>query len=282
MRTSNTFITESVIASINVFSQLTILWKAVKVQREDLIQTGPSPKKTRDKFSVHGLAERPAAPVPRLSTVPAASQKIAASPAASDDPNLTTPSTKPTVNTPLCPNCIPRQETLVAAFEKLRAAQRHVNSAIIVGKEAVERSNAKLGAYDSVSRWGLPARGNMRDYPRHTHEDAIREGTRRRKEEEEHRKKAKGKMSTKSDAGEEERARSKRGVDRGRPKHDRGHGSTSRRSSPLDIGEETDETVPDQFDIDRQISDESSSSNVHNNDSEVDANWELDPDAEEE
>jgi len=281
----------------NVFSQLTMLRKAVKVQLDGLMATGLSPKKTGDKFSVHGLAERPPAPVPQVSTVPAASQKIAASPAASDNPNLPTPISKATANIPLCPNCIPRQETLVAAFEQLRAAQHRVNAAITLGKEAVERSNAKIGAYDSLyniyQKYGKPFQDGdrlpaeyMRDYPRHTHEDAIREGTRRRKEEERHKKEAKGKTSKKYDAGEEDRARPKR-LDRGRPKptrkqsvkHDRGHASTSRRSLPSDNGDESNETIPEKFrDSDRQFSDEES----YNDDSEVDADWEMDPDADEE
>ena len=127
-------------------------------------------------------------------------------------------------------------------------AQRCVNAAITLGKEAVECSNAKLGAYDSLynvyRKYGKPFQDGdclpeeyMRDYPRHTHEDAICEGMHRRKEEERQKKEAKGKTSKKYDAGEEDRARPQR-VDRGRPKptrkqsakRDCGHASTSRQT----------------------------------------------------
>ena len=175
--------------------------------------TGLSPN-TDDKFSVPGLAERPPAPVPQASTFPAASEQTAMLPAESEDANCNTNSNAP-VDNPLCPNCTPCQETLVAAFEQLRAAQHRVNMAITLGKEAVERSNAKIGAYDSLYnvylKYGKPFQDGdrlpkeyMKDYPRHNHEDAIREGTLRRKQQEEHQRKGKGKVTRKFDEAEED------------------------------------------------------------------------------
>ena len=259
------------------------------------MQTGP---KTQDKFSIPGLAERPPPPVPQVSAFPAAST-TASLPAASDDPpNI--PSSQSPVHTPSCSNCIPRQETLVAAFQQLRAAQRRVNSAIILGKEAVERSNAKIGAYDSLytvyQKYGKPFQDGdrlpeefMRDYPRHDHEDAIREGTRLRQEKGEDKRQRKGKASKKSDGGEEDRGQPKRaGIDRGHPnsggtksaKRVRGHPST-RRSVPSDNGEESEETIPDEFRDSEHQRSEDSSVNLYDGDSEADGDWELDPDADE-
>jgi hypothetical protein len=150
-------------------------------------------------------------------------------PAESEDANCNTNSNAP-VDNPLCPNCTPRQETLVAAFEQLRAAQHRVNMAITLGKEAVERSNAKIGAYDSLynvyRKYGKPFQDGdrlpkeyMKVYPRHNHEDAIREGTQRRKQQEEHQRKGKGKVTRKSDEVEEHRGQLRDGIVRGRAKH---------------------------------------------------------------
>jgi len=235
---------------------------------------------------------------------PAASEQTAMLPAESEDANCNTNSNAP-VDNPLCPNCTPRQETLVAAFEQLRAAQHRVNMAITLGKEAVERSNAKIGAYDSLynvyRKYGKPFQDGdrlpkeyMKVYPRHNHEDAIREGTRRRKQQEEHQRKGKGKVTRKSDEAEEDRGQFKRPeIARGRGKGtviSRGHakrggindgnGLTALRSVPPDNGEVSDESIPDGFrDSDPQCSDKESSINFYDGDSEADGDWELDPDA---
>jgi len=213
---------------------------------------------------------------------------------------------------------------LVAAFKQLWVAQHRVNTAITLGKEAVEHSNAKIGAYDSLYnvylKYGKPFQDGdrlpkeyMKDYPRHNHEDAIREGTWRRKQQEEHQRKGKGKVTRKSDEVEEHRRQLKRdGIVRGHAKcpaiargsgtqpgiargsgtqpgiargHSKrggidGHGLTARWSVPPDNREVSDESIPDGFqDSDPQRSEDESSINLYDGDSEADGDWELDPDA---
>ena len=154
------------------------------------------------RIKLPGLAPRPPPPVPQASALPVAS-KTSAFPAASEAtqasalPEATSavsaaseetckiPSLNTPVETPACPNCIQRQRTLVAAFEQLQAAKQQVKAAIILGKEAVERSNARIGAYESLytiyKSHGMPFEHGdrlpkefMRDYPRHKYVDAIR------------------------------------------------------------------------------------------------------------
>jgi len=95
--------------------------------REILIKDGPLYDPVKPE--VPGLAPRPPPPIPRVSVSPAGSDRPA-------------PST--------CHNCAALQKTLVLAFDQLWAAQTHVKAAIIVGREAVEHSNARSGGYDAL------------------------------------------------------------------------------------------------------------------------------------
>jgi len=77
---------------------------------------------------IPGLAPRPSAPVPEA-------------PTASDLPNI-----------PLCANCAPLHRTVTLCFERISAAESRINAAILLGKEAIERSSARVGAYDVLQR----------------------------------------------------------------------------------------------------------------------------------
>lgn len=112
---------------------------------------------------IPGLAPRPSAPVPEA-------------PTASDLPNI-----------PLCANCAPLHRTVTLCFERISAAESRINAAILLGKEAIERSSARVGAYDVLQRvlvsHGMPFQDSDRlpkeyrkNYPRHASHDGIIKG----------------------------------------------------------------------------------------------------------
>jgi len=82
--------------------------------------------------SVPGLGASPRPRLPAVSTAPAASAFPTVSP------------------TTTCPSCEPLQTTLLLALERLQLAKVRVTGAILLGKEATQRSSLHLGAYDSL------------------------------------------------------------------------------------------------------------------------------------
>ena len=124
--------------------------------------------------SVPGLGASPRPRLPAVSTSPAASAFPTVSP------------------TTTCPSCEPLRTTLLLALERLRLAKVHVTGAILLGKEATQRSSLHLGAYDSLHRVAtkhgtpfqntdrLPAEYNN-IYPRHKQSDGIEKALRQLK-----------------------------------------------------------------------------------------------------
>ena len=110
-----------------------------------------------------GLAQRPPPLVPEA-------------PTASDIPNI-----------PLCASCAPLHMTVTLCFEHISAAESRINAAILLGKEAIEQSSARVGAYDVLQRvlasHGIPFQDSDRlpkeyhkHHPRHPSHDGIIKG----------------------------------------------------------------------------------------------------------
>jgi len=85
------------------------------------------------KAPVPGLAPRPPPPLPTTFTTTTAID--------------TNGSPVPT-----CASCAPLREALRQAHEQLLSAQTRINGAIILGKEAIQRSSVKVGAYDILDQ----------------------------------------------------------------------------------------------------------------------------------
>ena len=210
---------------------------------------------------VPGLAARPPAPVPQVSV----------SPAASDPP---APS--------MCRNCAPLQKTLDLAFEQLRAAQTRLRAAIIVGTEAVQCSNERIGAYDALYHinrdHGMPFKNGrlpreyLKKHPRHDLNDPYQ---------------GHGDRDPQRDTKEE----TGKARDNPPPPH---HG----RPPPLQAGcsrdlaspyshaptnsgeesEESEESIPPGHSVGNSGS-EGDDLSIYDGDSERDGDWELDPNA---
>lgn len=156
-----------------------------------------------------------------------------------------------------CSKCIALQSTLKLAFHKLHESQTRVQAALTLCTEAAERSNAKVDAYNALYRiyaaHGTPFQNGdrlpkefRRYYPLHPQEDDIVEGLHEGNEDD--------------------------SVD------GRGHGDSTRRSSPL--SEDSEESIPPGFqDLDSRSTDDESS-NLSDVSSEADPSWELNPDDE--
>jgi len=85
---------------------------------------------------------------------------------------------------PTCASCAPLHEALRQAHEQLLSAQTRINGAIILGKEAIQRSSVKVGAYDILDQVcrkhgipfedGRPLPDEYKNYfPVHKYEDGI-------------------------------------------------------------------------------------------------------------
>ena len=83
-----------------------------------------------------------------------------------------------------CPSCTPLHEALRQAYDQLLSAQTRINGAIILGKEVIERSTARVGAYEILERihrdHGIPFQDGhplpkeyMKCFPLHKYENGI-------------------------------------------------------------------------------------------------------------
>ena len=82
---------------------------------------------------VPGLAPRPPPPLPTTLS-PTAAFDTSGSPI------------------PTCTSCAPLREALHQAHEQILSAQTRINGAIILGKEAIERSSRKVGVYEILDQ----------------------------------------------------------------------------------------------------------------------------------
>src|SRR6266699_6347439 len=87
-----------------------------------------------------------------------------------------------------CPSCTPLREALRQAYDQLLSAQTRIGGAIILGKEAIERSTARVGVYEILDRihrdHGIPFQDGCslpeqytNRFPLHKYEDGIEKGT---------------------------------------------------------------------------------------------------------
>jgi hypothetical protein len=86
-----------------------------------------------------------------------------------------------------CPMCEPLNRMLQVAFSRLRSAEMRLEAQILLGKEAGERSAARVGGYDALemlyARHGVPFKHEsgippafQKIFPRHEGHDGIRRG----------------------------------------------------------------------------------------------------------
>ncbi|KAF8961701.1 hypothetical protein BDZ97DRAFT_1759716 [Flammula alnicola] len=174
---------------------------------------------------------------------------------------------------PTCRSCAPLRETLLVAFDRLQSVQTRVNGAVILGKEAAERSAARVGAYNILdqvySKHGIPFQDGdslpeeyQNIFPRHEHHDGILNGIKLR---------AQAKQQASAEAeGPWQSDGSPSAA--GRP-------ANSAASNTNDSEAESVESIPSQFRS--HDSDGSDEHNLSNDDSEGDSgNWELDAEGE--
>ena len=257
--------------------------------REILIKDGPLYDPVKPE--VPGLAPRPPPPIPRVSVSPAGSDRPA-------------PST--------CHNCAALQKTLVLAFDQLWAAQTHVKAAVIVGREAVERSNARSGGYDALYRinrdHGMPfehgdrlPKEYLKKHPRHERNDPSQEAKGKAREnppQPDRGRRAPGRGIpgyNQEDPDAEKEAKEAKGKarenppqpDHGRsPPPEAGRGiapelrSSGSRASMIS-GDESEESIPPGHSVSAsEGSDDEDLLAIYDGDSEKDGNWEMDPNTE--
>ncbi|KAF8955813.1 hypothetical protein BDZ97DRAFT_1926276 [Flammula alnicola] len=208
---------------------------------------------------VPGLAARPPPPAPAANATDGTPEVLS---------TPTVPGSSPT-----CRSCAPLHETLLLALERLQSVQTRVNGAIILGKEAAERSAARVGAYDILdkvhSKHGIPFQDGdslpeeyQHIFPRHEHHDGILNGI-------------KWRAQAKQQASEEAEGPWQSG---GRPLEASGS-ANSPATNTHDSDTESVESIPTEFRP--RDSDGSDEHNSSNDDSEGDsANWELDAEGE--
>jgi len=216
------------------------------------------------KPEIPGLAPRPPPPSPLAKPKPA-------------DSDHPTPAT--------CLNCAPLQKTLELAFEQLRAAQTRVKAALVVGKEAVERSNERVGGYDALYHinrdHGMPFQDGdrlpkdyLKKHPRHELNDpSHRQGDRDAQKDT---KVEKGKARENPPQPHHGRPTA--------PQAGRGlrHDPHPQESTTLgNESDESEESIPPGHSVsDSEAGEDGDLLDIYNRESEKDDNWELDPDAE--
>ena len=93
----------------------------------------------------------------------------------------------PPVDAPSCPRCDPLRSALILDFEKLRSAQITIDGAILLGKEAAERSAVRIGTYEGLHnifvKYGMPFENGygipgeyQKIFPRHDGHDGLLRG----------------------------------------------------------------------------------------------------------
>ena len=91
------------------------------------------------------------------------------------------------ISVPSCPHCDPLQSALILAFEKLCSAQITIDGAILLGKEAAERSAVRIGTYEGLHnifvKHGMPFENGygipgeyQKIFPRHDGHDGLLRG----------------------------------------------------------------------------------------------------------
>jgi len=190
---------------------------------------------------VPGLAPKPPPPLPSTCTS-----------------NLAPNASGSSINT--CPNCTSLREALRQAHEQLLSAQTCINGAIILGKEAIERSSVRVGAYgilDQVRRqYGIPFEGGRplpEEYTKHFPLHKYDDGTLRTPH-------ADAEVATE-------------GGSHSHRDYCAGNSTPSNEST-----EESDESIPPGFSPSEQSHDEGSE-RPWGGESEDDGDWELDPQA---
>src|SRR6266446_8008389 len=164
-----------------------------------------------------------------------------------------------------CPSCTPLREALRQAYDQILSAQTRINSAIILGKEAIERSMARVGAYEILERihrdHGIPFQDGCplpeeytKHFPLHKYEDGIEKG-------------AQGRAAMQSPSFD------------GSHSHQGHHADTSTLSN--ESTEESDESFPPGYTPPRssEQSGDESSENPWNGESDNNRDWEMDPQA---
>jgi len=147
--------------------------------RKQLVQYPATIKNIGKYPEVPGLTVSPPIPAaPRQSND--APYSAPAAPRGPGSPGLSDPA----VLAP-CARCASLEATISLTFEKLRSAQRFIDGAIIMGKEAAERSAARVGAYDVLqtvqAKYGVPFQDSDRlpleyqeYFPRHARRDEFK------------------------------------------------------------------------------------------------------------
>ena len=162
--------------------------------------------------------------------------------------------------------------------------QTRVNAAIIIGKEAVERSNERVGGYDALYHinrdHGMPFQDGdqlpkeyLKKHPRHELKDPYRsQGDRDTQKDT---KEAKGKAPENAPQRHHGRPTTPK-AGRGLHHYSRPHELTSGNES-----DESEESIPPGHSVnDSEGCEDGDPLDIYNGDSEKDGNWELDPDAE--
>ena len=206
------------------------------------------------KPPVPGLAPRPPPPLPPggASTFPTTTSESPVQP---------------------CANCALLREVLRQAHEQLFSAQTRINGAIILGKEAIERSSLRVGAYEILDRvhrqHGVPFEDGRplpeeytEHFPMHKYEDGIEEG----------RKARAARLQHTEDAEASPQSRSLDGSHGHRGDH------ADNSTSPDDSTEESDESIPPGFSPRSSAQSDDKGSEIHwDGESEDNRKWELDP-----
>jgi len=174
-----------------------------------------------------------------------------------------------------CPSCTPLCEALHQVHEQLLSAQTRINGAIILGKEAVERSTARVGAYEILERihmrHGIPFQDGdslpeeyTKHFPLHKYHDGIQRGAEGRAAMVDHTADAEAAIPSQSLEGSH-----------GHRGHRTGNSSSSNNST-----EESDESIPPGFTPrSSEQSDDEGYENPWVEEPEDNRDWERDPQA---